>query len=118
MNLPRHDGPPASIHAIQGIEAMAFVQIFPHGTNHFDTRRDVLLHDAMYFRARVMSADDRCQEPHYMAYMSSSLHYLQLQTAVKIRLRWERGAPTTRQVLERVEEQRSIGAEELTGNKV
>ena len=40
VQLQRLDGPPVSIHTTKGVEAQAFVKLFPTGNNHFDTRRD------------------------------------------------------------------------------
>ena len=35
-------------------------------------------------RTRLLSADERCQDPHYMAYWLSTFQHLQLKNAVKI----------------------------------
>lgn len=85
---------------------MSFLKLFPTGQNHFGTARDAHLQNSMYVRARVLSADPRGQDPHYMAYWLSTFQHLQLSDAVRVALRWSQGSPTVAQVQRQVQQQR------------
>jgi hypothetical protein len=65
-----------------------------------------------------MSVDPRCQDPHYMAFMASTLQHLQLQRAIKVHCRFAAGDPTVAQVVQQFTDQQQPGRERLRGDKV
>ena len=104
--LERIDGQPLSIHDEKNIEALSFLKIFPTCQNHYGTARDVKVTNSAYAKARLLSADQRCQDPHYMSYWLSTFQHLQLTDSVKVALRWSNGTPTVQQVRQQLQQQR------------
>lgn len=103
------DGRPISVHATAGVEAIAFVKLFPTGSGHFDVARGTELSANQYCSARILSADERCQDPQYIAHLTTLLQHSQLRSQVKVALRSVDRSPTVAQVVNRLEQQNRNG---------
>lgn len=104
--LERLDGQPLSMYDQKDIEALSFLKLFPTCQNHYGSARDIKVGNSAYARTRLLSADPRCQDPHYMSYWLSTFQHLQLNDAVRVALQWANGTPSVDQIREQLRQQR------------
>lgn len=112
FDMQRIDARPVSIHFQQGLEALAFVQLYPDGQNHWGTSRQHQPTMLMYFRARILGHDTRFQDPLWMGFAVSTAQYLQLTSSVNVAMRQSTGPVTLRQLQRRVEPDSALAASE------